>query len=54
MKQPSLFPEKPAPKRLVCSFGTDWLDHFDQPIGTGKGCVACAAYPGDEPKGPKR
>jgi hypothetical protein len=28
-------------KPLVCAFGTPWLDHFDPPVGTGKGCDAC-------------
>ena len=30
-------------KELYCSFGTPWLDHFDPPIGTGKGCPRCEA-----------
>lgn len=29
---------------LVCAFGTPWLDHFEPPIGTGRGCVACRDY----------
>lgn len=33
-------------KPLVCYFGTPWLDHFDAPIGTGKGCTYCANYRG--------
>ena len=28
---------------LLCAFGTPWLDHFDPPIGTGRGCAACDA-----------
>ena len=31
-----------ADKPLVCIFGTPWLDHFQPPIGTGRGCLACA------------
>lgn len=33
-------------KPLVCYFGTPWLDHFDPPTGTGKGCNYCANYRG--------
>lgn len=28
---------------LTCGFGTPWLDHVDPPVGTGRGCAACAA-----------
>ena len=28
---------------LVCYYGTPWLDHFEPPAGTGKGCPACEA-----------
>ncbi len=28
---------------LACMYGTPWLDHFDPPLGTGKGCLWCAA-----------
>ncbi len=27
---------------LACAFGTPWLDHFEPPTGTGKGCLWCA------------
>jgi hypothetical protein len=30
-----------TPKPLMCHYGTAWLDHFDPPIGTGKGCPGC-------------
>ena len=33
---------------LICWFGSPWLDHFDPPLGTGKGCLACQAFAGDE------
>ena len=39
----------PAP--LTCAFGNPWLDHFRPPIGTGKGCTACAA---GQPLTPRR
>lgn len=26
---------------LACAFGTPWLDHWDPPTGTGKGCEKC-------------
>lgn len=26
---------------LACMYGTPWLDHFQSPLGTGKGCMAC-------------
>ena len=29
---------------MPCAFGTPWLDHWDPPIGTGKGCEKCDAY----------
>jgi hypothetical protein len=35
-------PAKPA-KPLTCAFGTEWLAHFDPPIGTGAGCSQCEA-----------
>ena len=38
-----LFGTMQQPKPLFCSFGTPWLDHFDPPIGTGKGCPRCEA-----------
>jgi hypothetical protein len=28
---------------LTCAFGMPWLNHFDPPIGTGAGCLWCAA-----------
>jgi hypothetical protein len=28
---------------LTCAFGTPWLDHWDPPTGTGKGCARCDA-----------
>lgn len=40
MKQMSL-PLEPQPTGLLCSFGTEFLDHFRPPIGTGKGCQFC-------------
>ena len=33
-----------------CSFGTPWLDHWQPPIGTGKGCDKCDAYDGEPTK----
>lgn len=53
MKQVALFddaPQTPALPRkpnttadgeLACAFGTPWLDHFDPPVGNGKGCPFC-------------
>ncbi len=41
MTQLALFPK---PCALTCAFGTPWLDHFQPPIGTGKGCNACLEY----------
>lgn len=29
--------------RLACMYGVDWLAHFAPPIGTGLGCLWCAA-----------
>ena len=26
---------------LTCAFGTPWLDHWDPPTGTGRGCAQC-------------
>jgi hypothetical protein len=45
-KQLALFPtdrreHTDRRKPLVCAFGTPWLDHFDPPVGTGKGCPRC-------------
>ena len=45
MKQQPLF--EPSE---TCMFGTPWLDHWDPPIGTGKGCEKCATYEGETPK----
>ena len=36
---------------LACAFGTPWLDHFGEPIGTGKGCRPCDEW-GDEGEEP--
>lgn len=52
-------PVKPVLNRtpegqLACCFQTPWLDHFLPPIGTGKGCPACAAYQGQPTKVQKR
>jgi len=33
---------------LPCLFGTPHLDHYDPPIGTGKGCKACENYQGED------
>lgn len=38
-KSPKAKPEKP----LTCAGGFPWLDHFEPPIGTGKGCPYCDA-----------
>jgi hypothetical protein len=32
-----------ASSTLTCSFNTPWLDHFQPPIGTGRGCIFCAS-----------
>ena len=39
---------KPKPNTTLdgawaCAFGTPWLDHWDPPTGTGKGCPHCDA-----------
>ena len=49
LKQQPLFDVEPE---LTCSFGTSWLDHWDPPVGTGKGCAKCATYKG-EPTRPR-
>jgi len=45
MRQFSLALDRPrstaTDDALVCAFGTAWLDHFDDPIGTGRGCDRC-------------
>ena len=41
MTQLVLFPVVPPDSGLTCSFGTEWLDHFQPPIGNGKGCSRC-------------
>ena len=28
---------------LACCFGTRWLQHWDTPTGTGRGCARCDA-----------
>ena len=39
--QQSLLDTKPI---LTCWFQTPWLDHFDLPVGTGRGCAKCDAF----------
>ena len=34
-------PNTTAAGAVACAFGTPWLDHFDPPIGTARGCEAC-------------
>ena len=29
--------------QVACVFGTPWLDHWDPPMGSGRGCTACDA-----------
>ena len=31
----------PFASGLTCHFGTEWLDHFQAPVGTGRGCRWC-------------
>lgn len=38
--QLDLFDDLPA---LYCWFGTPFCDHFDPPVGTGRGCAKCDA-----------
>ena len=42
MIQLDLFPVVPAPSGLLCFFGTEWLNHFQPPVGNGLGCIHCA------------
>ena len=48
VKQPTLFDIYKPP--MPCSFGTPWLDHWQPPIGTGKGCEQCDDYQRDPKK----
>ena len=48
MKQPTLFDIYTPP--MPCAFGTPWLDHWQPPIGTGKGCEQCDDYQRDPKK----
>jgi hypothetical protein len=34
--------KKAKRKRLTCSYGTPHLNHYNPPIGNGKGCTHCA------------
>jgi len=37
-------PNTTATGALACAFGTPWLDHFQPPIGNGRGCAECARH----------
>ena len=39
------------PVELVCSFGVLWIDHFQPPVGSGRGCLMCAT--GQQPLFPR-
>jgi hypothetical protein len=34
-------PNTTAAGAVACAFGTPWLDHFEPPIGTARGCSSC-------------
>ena len=52
-RAPRLKPNTTITGELACAFRTPWRDHFEPPVGTGKGCVVCdtpgATCPADDP-----
>lgn len=40
--KPKLPPNTTRTGAVACAFGTPWLDHFEPPVGTGRGCLWCA------------
>lgn len=37
-------PNTTAAGAVACALGTPWLDHFEPPLGTGRGCEACDSW----------